>query len=37
MTKIFILRKDFDQILLRKELDNTFRKGNFGDLIRKLI
>ena len=37
MTKIFILRKDFDQILQKKELDNTFRKGNFGDLIRKLI
>tara|TARA_B100001123_G_scaffold413208_1_gene511344 strand:- start:567 stop:1439 length:873 start_codon:yes stop_codon:yes gene_type:complete len=37
MTQIFILRKDFQNILIDKELNEIFKKGKYGDLIRKLL
>ena len=37
MTQIFILRKDFQNILVEKGLDGILKKGNYGDLIRKLL
>ena len=37
MTQIFILRKDFLNILHDKGLSNIFRQGKFGELIKKLI
>ena len=37
LTQIFILRKDFLNILENKNLINLFKKGKFGDLIRKLL
>ena len=37
LTQIFIIRKDFDNILLKKDLTNLFRQGEFGELIRKLF
>ena len=36
LTQIFILRKDFESILKKKNLEELFKKGKFGDLIRKL-
>jgi len=37
MTQIFILRKDFSNILKKKGLESLFKKGKFGDLIRKIL
>ena len=37
MTQIFILRKDFSHILLEKRLNDMFKKGKFGELIRQLL
>ena len=37
MTKIFILRRDFSEILYKRGLNNIFKEGKFGELIRKLI
>lgn len=37
LTQIFILRKDFDNILLEKDLNVLFKEGKFGELIRKLL
>ena len=38
MTQIFILRKDFQNILIDKELNEIFtKKVKYGDLIRKLL
>jgi len=37
MTQIFILRKDFQNILVEKGLDGILKKGKYGDLIRKLL
>jgi len=37
MTQLFILRKDFSNILYDKNLTNLFKKGKFGELIRKLL
>ena len=37
MTQIFILRKDFLNILENKNLMDLYKKGKFGDLIRKLL
>ena len=37
MTQIFILRKDFSNILHEKNLSELFKKGKFDDLIRKLL
>ena len=37
MTQIFILRKDFSDILEKKGLEHLFKKGKFGDLIRKIL
>jgi len=37
MTQIFILRKNFQNILIEKELNEIFKKGKYGDLIRKLL
>ena len=37
MTQIFILRKDFLNILENKNLIDLFKKGKFGDLIRRLL
>ena len=37
MTQLFILRKDFFNILNEKGLDNLFKQGKFGELIRKLL
>ena len=36
MTQIFILRKDFENILKKENLEDLFKKGKFGELIRKL-
>ena len=36
MTKIFILRNNFSEIIEKKGLSELFKKGKFGDLIRKL-
>ena len=37
MTQLFIIRKDFSNILSNKDLEPLFKKGKFGDLIRKLL
>jgi len=37
MTQIFILRKDFQNILVEKGLEEILKKGKYGDLIRKLL
>ena len=37
LTQIFIIRKDFDNILLEKGLNDLFKQGKFGELIRKLL
>ena len=37
MTQIFILRKDFKNILIDKGLNEILKKGKYGDLIRKLL
>jgi GT2 family glycosyltransferase len=37
LTQIFIIRKDFDNILLEKDLNDLFKQGKFGELIRKLL
>ena len=34
---LFILRKDFKNILIDKGLNDIFEKGKYGDLIRKLL
>ena len=36
MTQIFILRKNFNEILYKKGLNDIFKEGKFGELIRKL-
>ena len=36
LTEIFIIRKNFLSVLKDKELDELFKNGKFGDLIRKL-
>jgi len=37
LTQIFIIRKDFMDVLKKKNLEELFNKGKFGELIRKLI
>ena len=37
LTQLFILRKNFSNILKEKNLEELFKKGKFGDLIRKLL
>ena len=37
MTQIFILRKGFSNILYEKGLNDLFKQGKFGELIRKLL
>ena len=37
MTQLFIIRKDFSDVLSRKDLKDLFKKGKFGDLIRQLL
>ena len=37
LTQIFILRKDFSNILKIKGLENLYKQGKFGDLIRKIL
>ena len=37
LTQIFIIRKDFDNILFEKGLNDLFKQGKFGELIRKLL
>jgi len=37
MTQLFIIRKDFQNILSEKGLEELFKNGRFGDLIRKII
>ena len=37
MTQIFILRKDFNNILHEMDLKDLFEQGKFGELIRKLV
>ena len=36
LTQLFIIRKDFSNMLSNKDLEILFKKGKFGDLIRKL-
>ena len=37
MAQIFILRKDFQNIIVEKGLNEILEKGKYGDLIRKLL
>tara|TARA_B110000438_G_scaffold296988_1_gene342580 strand:+ start:1526 stop:2380 length:855 start_codon:yes stop_codon:yes gene_type:complete len=37
MTQIFICRENFKDILNKKELADLFKKGKYGEVIRKLI
>jgi len=37
MTQIFIIRKNFSNILNEKNLSDLFKQGKFGELIRKLL
>jgi GT2 family glycosyltransferase len=37
LTQIFIIRKDFDKILIERGLIDLFKQGRFGELIRKII
>jgi hypothetical protein len=37
LTKIFLTRKDFLDILNENKIGDLFKKGKFGDLIRKII
>ena len=37
MTQIFILRKDFSNILNERGLNDLLKQGKFGELIRKLL
>ena len=37
MTQIFILRKNFKNILIDKGLNEILKKGKYGELIRKLL
>ena len=37
LTQIFILRKDFSNILEEKGLEDLFKEGKFGELIRKIL
>ena len=37
MNQIFILRKDFSNILNVRGLNDLFKQGKFGELIRKLL
>ena len=37
MTQIFILRKDFSEILIEKDLVEMFQQKKFNDLIKKLL
>ena len=37
LTQIFILRKDFQNIIIDKGLNEILEKGRYGDLIRKLL
>ena len=36
MTQIFIQRKNFESILIKKNLEDLFKKGKFGELIKRL-
>ena len=37
LTQLFIIRKDFLNILNEKNLNELYSKGKFGDLIRKIL
>ena len=37
MTQVFILRRDFFNILEKKGIKNLFNEGKFSDLIRKML
>ena len=37
MTQVFIIRKNFSNILNKKDLSDLFKQGKFGELIRKLL
>jgi len=37
LTQLFIIRKDFLNILNEKKLNELYEKGKFGDLIRKIL
>jgi len=37
MAQIFLIRNNFSNILSKRSLENTFKHGKFGELIRKLI
>ena len=37
LTQIFILKKDFENILNKKGIDLLFKKNKFGEIIRKLL
>ena len=37
MTQLFILRKNFSNILSEKGLENLFKQGKFGELARRMI
>ena len=37
MTQVFILRKDFNNILQEKKLENLFKRGQFNEIIKKLL
>ena len=37
MTQLFILRKNFSNILSEKGLEDLFKQGKFGELARRMI
>ena len=37
MTKIFILRKDFIEIINKKGLEDIFKEGKFSELVKKIL
>ena len=37
LTQIFLIRKDILRILENKDITDLFKKGKFGELIRRMI
>ena len=37
MTQLFILRKNFSNILSEKVLEDLFNQGKFGEIARRMI
>ena len=37
LTQLFLIRKDFLDILEKDQLNDLYKKGKFGDLIRSIV